>query len=813
MNSAHKQNKIRRREILAHPQLNGIDFLEVLDLEISNPEWWSLISQTKWINLITQENMRQRWLVIFFMKPLGSELLSRFNFRIEGGKWIKNLQVLDAIIEPAGQFALILVDQPGDFSEYTLCVIRDRHSEKPPENFDRLLSRSTFSFKAECSSEFDCKSSQQFPKLEFEDPPIDYLTKDYAGFKRLMLDRLSALIPDWKEKSPADIGMTIVELLAYSADHLSYYQDAVATEAYLGTARKRISVKRHARLLDYSLHEGCNARTWISFEVEATADGAVLPTHTPILTNIESAGVTLTREEMSSIANNADVQIFETMAPIELRQSKNNIPFYTWGETRDVLPVGATNATLSIIGDGLELKKGDVLILEELICPKTNLAVNADPEKRHAVRLDRAPVYDMDNLYNTKIMEIGWHQEDALPFELAIGRTVDGDLLSIARANVVLADQGYTIENEDIDPPEVSVGETYRPNLQSRDITWYNPLDIDPAKNDSAQKALKQNPDLAIPAVMLIGNGETWTAKHQLLNSDRFANEFVLEMNEEGKASLRFGDNVMGKRPAEHTRFKATYRIGNGVAGNIGRDSLVHVVTDLDGIISLSNLLPGVGGSEPETINHAKIHAPRAFTRQKRAVTEQDYAITAELHPEVQKAQAQLRWTGSWHTVNISVDRLGGRSVDFEFIRELQDFIEPYRFSGHDLEIKEPQFVALHVSLRLMISDEYLRSTVYSELLEVFSRSIRANGQSGFFHPDNFTFGQPVYLSNIVSTAMDVKGVEWVEPVVFTRFEAPTASGLTSGVIKVGNLEIIRLDNDPAAPENGRIDFYMEGGL
>src|SRR4030095_13936694 len=60
-----------------------------------------------------------------------------------------------------------------------------------------------------------------------------------------------------------DIGIALVEILAYAGDYLSYYQDAVGTEAYLDTARKRISVRRHTRLVDYFLHEGCNARAWI----------------------------------------------------------------------------------------------------------------------------------------------------------------------------------------------------------------------------------------------------------------------------------------------------------------------------------------------------------------------------------------------------------------------------------------------------------------------------------------------------------------------------------------------------------------------
>ena len=75
-------------------------------------------------------------------------------------------------------------------------------------------------------------------------------------------------MPDWKETHVPDIGIAVVEVLAYVGDYLSYYQDAVATEAYLDTARQRISVRRHALLVDYQMHEGCNARAWVCLETD-----------------------------------------------------------------------------------------------------------------------------------------------------------------------------------------------------------------------------------------------------------------------------------------------------------------------------------------------------------------------------------------------------------------------------------------------------------------------------------------------------------------------------------------------------------------
>lgn len=94
------------------------------------------------------------------------------------------------------------------------------------------------------------------------------MAKDYSSFIMLILSRFSHIIPDWKERSEADLTNVLIELLSYVADHLSYFQDSVATDAYLGTAKKRIFVKRYARLLDYFMAEGSNSRTWVCFKVK-----------------------------------------------------------------------------------------------------------------------------------------------------------------------------------------------------------------------------------------------------------------------------------------------------------------------------------------------------------------------------------------------------------------------------------------------------------------------------------------------------------------------------------------------------------------
>jgi hypothetical protein len=194
-------------------------------------------------------------------------------------------------------------------------------------------------------------------------------------------------------------------------------------------------------------------------------------------------------------------------------------------------------------------------------------------------------------------------------------------------------------------------------------------------------------------------------------------------------------------------------------------------------------------------------------------VTEEDYAEVAMRHPEVQRAVATLRWTGSWHTVYIAVDRKGGREVDNKFVGDLKDFLERYRLAGQDIEIEGPQFVPLDILIKVCVKPGYQRISIKQTLLEEFSNANLAEGRLGFFHPDNFSFGQPVYLSRIIAEAMRVPGVLWVQTERFQRWGGPSRGEIDDGLIRIERLEIARLDNDPSYPENGKIDFVMTGGM
>lgn len=804
------KNELRRavvrdaRDSGGNPFRNGIDYLEVASTD-------------------------QRTLVVHFIHPLpgqpngfpASPALTRHNLVIEGGVRVTNIAVVDPLTANDRELTLY-VDQAGDYSTYRLRLVASPHSENPPAGFDPQLSEVDFTFKIDCPSDFDCQPEENCPPEASPEPPLDYLAKDYASFRRLMLDRLAVVMPDWQERNAADVGIAIVETLAYAADQLSYYQDAVATEAYLDTARKRVSVHRHARLLDYPMHDGVNARVWVQLLVNE--DDVEVPAGAPLITRLP--GLEIRLQPDSAVYQQAlrqKPEVFETLHTARLFTAHNDIQFYTWGDADCCLPRGATRA--SLLGNLTNLAAGDVLIFEEVRGPQSGLEADADPNHRQAVRLTRV-TFTQDPLGGQflepptgdalDVTEVEWRVEDALAFPLCLsarsGTQYFADI-SRARGNILLADHGQTYQNRPLNPDTVPLQGRYRPLVERPNITQCEPYDPRQSVQRPAVNILQQDPRQALPAIKLASGPETWLPQRDLLDSDRFAPEFVAEVETDGSVTLRFGDNLNGRKPAGGSQLKSTYRVGNGTQGNIGADALAHIVTADTRITGVRNPLPAQGGMNPEPAEEVRLYAPQAFRIQERAVTAEDYAAMAQRHPDVQKAVATLRWTGSWQTVFITVDRQGGRPMDAAFEADLRLFLEKYRMAGQDLEINAPHYIPLDIAMLVCLKPGYTKSAVKQALLEAFGSAELPDGRRGFFHPDNLTFGQTIYLSQLIAEAMKVPGVDWVEMLRFQRWGQSPHGELADGRITFGRLEIPQLDNDPNAPENGKMELTMEGGL
>jgi hypothetical protein len=811
------------------------------------------------IDDVEVDRERSELTVLFLARPPRPEGgLGPRHFRVEGGRPGNQVTVVDVRVhqrrEPGLDECVVLtLDRMGDGTCYTLRLVG-------LEGVDPLYESRDFSFRIDCPDELDCRPEAACPPPTLDEPELDYLAKDYASLRRLLLDRLALVMPAWRERHVPDLGIALIELLAYVGDQLSYYQDAVATEAYLDTARQRTSVRRHARLVDYDLHDGCNARAWVHVR---TSDDPKPPVPVEEVFFVAGLGEDVLDDRILGPADldRAGTQpvVFEPLVPdgqteLRLRRAHNEIRLYTWGLRECCLPEGATAAvlvdgTLAPPGRALSLAAGDFLLFEEVVGPETGVRDDADPAHRQVVRLTKVEQAE-DPVTGQLLLKVWWDQRDALRFPLClsvIGPPPACALLedvSVARGNVVLADHGRRLPSEELgkvhtepsrptclglerpsDPAPLPAH--FSPRLGRAPLTYSEPLPVAPGP---ASALAVRRPRRAIPWLRLTGaepagghdqpHAWPWCPRRHLLASGPEDRHVVAEPDDAGRARLRFGDGELGRRPAPGTAFTAVYRIGNGPDGNVGAGAITRIglrTMTLSVTLQPRNPLPAAGGQGPEPIAQAKLFAPHAFRRElRRAVTGDDYARLAERdpadpaerNPEVQRAAGRLRWTGSWYEAQVAVDARGGPASD-ALLATILAALEPYRRIGHDLAVRRAREVPLDIELLVCVEPHHLWGHVRAALLDALGNRALPGGRRGLFHPDALSFGEAVHLSRVVATAQAVPGVESVSVTRFQRLFGGPAGELESGVLALHPLEAARLDNDSAFPENGRLALEL----
>ncbi len=955
----------RRRQLIRDRKLNGVDYVDVVGSHLC----------VHFLTGIPKEFLPGRKSAALTQEEKDAALS---HIVIRGGRRVTGIRAVDVDPDEApskyeeGCLGIEL-DREGDLSTYTLCFVEavdGRATDVPLASLDPRYACLDFTFKTDCPAEIDCKVEDACVPGPRPAPAISYLAKDYATFRQLILDRLALTMPHWRERHVPDVGIALVEILAYVADYLSYYQDAVGTEQYLDTARQRISVRRHVRLIDYVMHDGCNARVFVDLQV-GKDDDTIAPGEIYFITASSSATPVLRQSQLEALPGGW--LAFEPLTAgtaLKLRVAHNRIQIYTWGDEECCLPMGAMRATLldeasendshdpAICDERppspppykeeekpgyqqyppktppppppprvLDLAAGDYLLFEELACAGTAFNSQApgdggfdgktpqadvDRTHRHVVRLTKV-TKGCDALRGNRVLEVEWSREDALPFALcvsAIGTAPPCDLvrnLAVARGNILLADHGATVldeplpavgakrveevcEGEDALADTARIAARYRPQLGLAPLTFAEPLDPDA----SATSVLRQDPRAALPAVSLAsippsfdGSNplfdpkafhdlptlaqalfaptdpplvglrrrlraavrklldagtvtgpllvaleanlraltERWTPRRDLLDSGSDDASFVAEVDDDGFTHLRFGDGDCGRATEVGAAFVSTYRIGNGRPGLIGPETIAHVVFRKgfsDVIVSVRNPLPSKGAVDPEPLAEVKMYAPGAFRKELgRAVTAEDYAALAQFtryphrNPRVQSASAALVWTGSWYEADVAIDPAGTPDLDPSLQKAIEALLGRYRRMGHDLSVGAANIVPLCLDLDLCVKPQYLRAHVLAGVREALSNRVRPDGRLGFFHPDNLTFGEAVYVSRIVAEVMSVDGVAEVKVVRLDRLALRKHHNpdLAKGLLRLGPNEIARLDNDPAVPENGILTFrHVRGG-
>jgi predicted phage baseplate assembly protein len=246
-------------------------------------------------------------------------------------------------------------------------------------------------------------------------------------------------------------------------------------------------------------------------------------------------------------------------------------------------------------------------------------------------------------------------------------------------------------------------------------------------------------------------NGVQWTEREWLYGAGPDDHVFVVELDDDGKYYVRFGDGVIGARVPSGARVEADYRTGLGTAGNVGAGALKVPLTHPKGLQSVSNPIAAAGGADPETLEQARANAPNTVRTFERIVSLEDVEDQARANALVAKAHAVWVTVGAELGVRLTVAGPDGAQLGADQLQELQADLDARRDPNRPLQIVAYTPVALSVTVRLIAMQADLRP---DDVQAAAEKALLAH-----FAFDVRQFGQTVHLSEVFVATQGATGV------------------------------------------------------
>lgn len=204
-----------------------------------------------------------------------------------------------------------------------------------------------------------CEGVTQQTPVQIENRPglstIAYRVGTHPQFRQSLLASLSkakvSALQKLTTRADNDFAIALLDAWATVADVLTFYQEQIANESYLRTAKEQLSLLHLAQLIGYKLNPGVAANTYLAFTLE---DAPGVPRQVMIETGTKVQSIPGVNEQP---------QIFETVENIQARTEWNvlkprstQLQSIGYGSTQVYLQ--GTNTGLKV-GDGLLVTGGD----------------------------------------------------------------------------------------------------------------------------------------------------------------------------------------------------------------------------------------------------------------------------------------------------------------------------------------------------------------------------------------------------------------------------------------------------------------------
>lgn len=555
-------------------------------------------------------------------------------------------------------------------------------------------------------------------------PKINYTNRDFDSIRKEIIDILKVYYPEqYQDFNVTSIGMSMVDLLAYVADLLSYNTDKRFNELFLDGVTERDAVFRLAKTFGYRPvgNRPALAIVDITLNIPTTASGPN-ELYLPIF--------------RSGLQAKGNGQVFEVLDEIDFSNdfSANGVPNRIitpiFNANQDIIRYEVTKRELAKAGTTVIFKK-DISATDaatsfyEVKLPDTNVLEVISVINKAGQGFLSEPTYQEFNDNNLRYWQVDYLAQSEIFIE-------DGNVL-----------------------PNNGVYSGKYQQVPQRFILDY--------LSDGTHK-------------LTFGGGvSNYTAYENYLSS--------FDISDSGLVSISdvLDNDALGTRLSPNSTLYVKYRIGGGSLSNTGVGSLTEVGninaiftgTDPDLIqnvvasTTIFNPLPAYGGADPQSVDEIKFYVASNYGSQDRCVTLSDYIARVNQIPG--KFGAPFRTWGKVEDNKVKLYILTKNSdnklsnISNTYIKSnILNYLKPYRMINDFVEINDGQIINLQIEVDVYYDRQYNPNDVKINVI---------NAIRDFMDINKWTFNQNIYVSQIVDALREIPGVINIVDVRFYNME------------------------------------------
>ena len=273
---------------------------------------------------------------------------------------------------------------------------------------------------------------------------------------------------------------------------------------------------------------------------------------------------------------------------------------------------------------------------------------------------------------------------------------------------------------------------------------------------------------------------------------------FISRRDDSGHTSIEFGDGFTGSRlPSGQMNVRAKYRKGIGLSGIVKAGQLSLLLSRPQGLKGVINPKDTSGADDPQKLADARTNAPLTVLTLDRAVSLEDYEDFARALAGVAKAMATWTWDGRVRRIFLTVAGPSGEKILPDTFSNLVSAIQKAGDPFVPIRVSSYQKALFKFGCNVKVDPDFETDKV----LAAVEQALRSA-----FSFDARSFGQAVYLSEVIKLVQSVLGVVAVDvtrlyrpdqtaPKVEQRLLATLPKPLPNGAVLPA--ELLTLDSGP----------------